>query len=293
MTGGTGFIGTRLIKILKKNNHEVLVLSRKSKKKKPSVHIINTLGEVKPNQSIDVIINLAGAPIDKRWSASYKNKLIDSRVDTTKALIQWMKQRNEQPKPKVFISASAIGYYGAQDATELHEFSSSIHDDFTHNLCYQWELAALDAQKVGIRTCIIRLGVVLGKSGGALKKMLPAFRLGLGGRLGSGKQYVSWVHIYDVCHIILFLMDNEHLSGAFNVTAPHAVTNKTLTKSLARVLKRTAHFAMPACIVKLIFGEMGDVLLLKGQNIIPKRLMDAGFKFKFSHINTALKSILK
>ncbi|MGI9392294.1 MAG: TIGR01777 family oxidoreductase, partial [Parvibaculales bacterium] len=202
------------------------------------------------------------------------------------ALIKRLKQ-----KPHLLISASAIGYYGAQDTQPLHE-SSPPNKDFTHSLCADWEQAAKQAEQYGTRLCIARLGVVLGKNGGALQKMLPAFKLGLGGRLGDGKQILSWIHRDDVVRGFQFLLNNQKLSGIFNFCAPHAISNTDFTKSLANALHRPAIFPMPAWLIKLLFGEMGTALLLHGQNATPTALTKAGFTFQHPHIQEALKNII-
>jgi len=293
ITGATGFIGTQLIQFLKRNLHDLIILSRNPEQvSDSSILAIKSLNELDDKKPIDVIVNLAGAPIDKRWTRSYKNTLIDSRVHLTQDIVDWMEL--QETKPKVFISASAIGYYGAQGTVPLDE-ESNAHDEFTHQLCQQWETAALKAQELGVRTCITRFGVVLGKNGGALKKMLPTFRVGLGGVLGDGKQIFSWVHIDDVCRAIIFLIERTELSGVFNVTAPEPdlITNKKLTQKLGRVLQRPSFFVIPGVLIKLIYGEMGDRLLLHGQNVIPKRLNKAGFKFSYPLLSPALESIIK
>ncbi len=290
ITGGTGFIGSHLIKYLIQDNHHIIVLTRRSVNTSPQpVHFVRTLQDIDPGKSIDVIINLAGAPIDKRWSDAYKQTLIDSRIDTTNAIINWISRA--RTLPTTLISASAIGYYGSQGATPLDE-DTNCHDEFTHRLCKQWESTALTAQALSVRTVITRFGIVLGKQGGALKRMLPAFRLGLGGQLGDGKQMMSWVHIDDVCRALLFFIQHPELSGAFNLTAPQAVTNAEFTHVLGKQLRRLTCFNLPAWVVKLLFAEMGETLLLKGQQVIPKRLTDAGFTFTYSTLAVALSHLL-
>ena len=285
VTGGTGFIGTQLVGALKKEHHEVMVLSRYSRGVSDrSVKVLQTLHEI--DEPVDAVINLAGAPIHKRWSQAYKKTLLESRVTLTRDLVQWMKEQTQQPR--VFISGSAIGFYGASDASPLDE-ASQAQSSFTHTLCSEWESAALDT---GIRTCLLRLGVVLGKGGGVLKKMLPSFKLGFGGRIGSGQQYFSWIHIRDVCRAIRFLMRHTHLRGVFNLTAPSPVTNKEFTQTLAAAVNRPAFFVMPEPIIALLFGEMGNNLLLQGQNVVPKRLQETGFDFHYPDLNSALQQIL-
>ena len=192
--------------------------------------------------------------------------------------------------PKIFISASAIGYYGSHSDEILTE-TSKPNKEFTHELCKKWEQEALNAEDLKIRTCITRLGVVLGKGEGTLKKMEPPFKLGLGGKIGSGEQYFSWVHINDVISAFEHLINNKKLSGIFNLSSPNAITNSNFTKALGTALNRLTIFPMPSFAVKTMFGEMGETLLLNGQRVFPKKLLDSGFKFNFEKIDEALKNI--
>lgn len=290
ITGGTGFIGKQLIQHLAENGHNIIVLTRDKNRVSGNVKAISNVNEINNGDKIDVIINLAGEPISKRWSDKYKQQLLDSRVNTTKAIISLIERLED--KPKVLISASAIGYYGSHGDEMLDE-SSNPKDEFTHILCKKWEAEALKAEKYGVRVCITRLGVVLGKDGGALKQMLPAFKLGLGGRIGAGKQYFSWVHVYDVVAAFSFLIENQNEKGVYNLTAPNPVSNKDFTKALGRALNRPTIFPMPTLTVKLLFGEMGETLLLNGQRVIPKKLNDSGFKFQYPKIDIALQDITK
>jgi uncharacterized protein (TIGR01777 family) len=251
---------------------------------------VQSLSEISPHESIDVIINLAGATISKRWTESYKRELIASRVDTTKAIISLVSALEK--KPDLLISASAIGYYGTQDSTALDETSQPT-DDFTHRLCSAWEKEAMHAEQYGVRTCIARLGVVLGKRGGALQKMLPAFTLGLGGKIGTGMQYFSWVHIDDVLSAFDFLVKTKSCRGVYNVTAPTPVSNAAFTAALGKALGCPTLIPAPASLIKLIFGEMGECLLLKGQNVIPKKLTEAGFTFTYPTVDSALTHIMR
>lgn len=295
ITGGTGFIGKRLCSKLISDGNEVVILSRSLEKVEKlysgQVKGIGSLDHVSNSEKIDVVINLAGEGIaNKKWSSSQKQKLISSRLNITKGLISLFDRLNY--KPSVFISASAIGYYGAQENESLTE-NSKAKKGFTHELCSRWEDQALKAEQLGIRTCITRLGVVLGSNGGTLAKIETPFKLGLGGRIGSGKQYFSWVHIDDVISVFDFLAKNKKYSGIYNLTAPNPVTNAFFTKAYGEVLKRPVIFPMPGFVVKTLFGEMGDQLLLKGQRVLPKKLLDSGYKFKFEKIDKALQNIYK
>ena len=291
ITGGTGFIGQTLVLFLQQKKHHVMVLTRKPDKvSNPTISVVASLAEINKADNINAIINLAGAPIAKRWTKTYKQTLIDSRIGTTEKIIKLITRLRY--KPKVLISASAIGYYGAQGANPLDE-TAKPHPEFTHTLCAEWERYALRAQNEGVRVCVVRLGAVLGKSGGALKRILPSFRLGLGGKMGDGRQIFSWVHIDDVVRAFDFLLNKDELSGPFNLTAPHAVSNEKFTKALAYALHRPSCLPIPRLVIKMLFGEMGDSLLIKGQNVIPRRLQQAGFRFDYSTLSKALQSILK
>ena len=293
ITGGTGFIGKHLCNKLIAEENEVIVLSRSKDKVfkifKDKVKAINNLDELPNSEKIDVTINLAGEGIaNKRWSEEQKKTLMDSRVGTTKELISLFSRLDN--KPKIFISASAIGYYGSHSDEILTE-TSKPNKEFTHELCKKWEQEALNAEDLKIRTCITRLGVVLGEGEGTLKKMEPPFKLGLGGKIGSGEQYFSWVHINDVISAFEHLINNKKLSGIFNLSSPNAITNSNFTKALGTALNRLTIFPMPSFAVKTMFGEMGETLLLNGQRVFPKKLLDSGFKFNFEKIDEALKNI--
>lgn len=295
VTGGTGFIGQALLNKFEQQGDAVIVLTRQIGVQKDSANIryINALDEINKHDKIDAIINLAGEPIaDKRWSAEQKQRLLHSRVDVTEQLVALIR-RLESP-PECLLSASAIGYYGAQDDSEdtraLDE-QAEAHDEFTHRLCRRWEEVAGQAEVSGVRVCVMRFGIVLGQGGGALGKMLPAFRFGFGGKLGNGEQVMSWIHRNDVIAAIDYLMNNNELSGVFNLTAPHPVTNAEFTKLLGRALAKPTMFSMPGFVVKLLFGEMGERLLLHGQRVVPKRLLDNGFAFQYEHLDDALRAI--
>ena len=289
ITGGTGFIGSALTNFFLRQGHNIIILAHNTAKLQ-KVRIIKSIEQINPDEKIDVIINLAGAPINKRWSDSYMELLISSRLEVTQNLILLIKSL--KIKPDVLISASAIGYYGTQNHKYIDEKSSYI-DDFTNKLCGLWESEARKAEKLGVRTCVARLGVVLGKNGGALKEMLPIFRLGLGGKIGSGKQFFSWVHLDDVISVFNFLIENKKQKGIFNLTSPNPITNYRFTRILGRILNRPTIFTVPVFAIKIIFGEMGEKLLLNGAAIYPGKLLDNGYKFQFETAESALESILK
>lgn len=289
ITGGSGFIGLELSNFFIQKKYNVTILSRKHLNIE-GIKVINSTKEIGEKEKIDIIINLAGATINKRWTNSYKEELINSRLKVTKDIISLIKRIKS--KPSLLISASAIGYYGSQNNDYLDEYSPHIND-FTHKLCNLWESEAKKAENFGVRTCITRLGVVLGKNGGALKEMLPIFNLGLGGRIGSGKQWFSWIHIDDVIMAFEFLIKNKKQQGIFNLTSPNPVSNSELTETLGRTINRPTMLNLPEFIIRLIFGEMGISLLLKGSAVYPNKLLKCKYKFKYPFLDKALESILK
>lgn len=289
ITGGTGFVGSSLTNFLLGKGYRITILTHKKNITIGGVKAISNINEIKSNEKIDGIINLAGAAISKNWSDNYKQELITSRVNTTKEVILLIKRLEK--KPDILISASAIGYYGSQDDNIIDE-KSQPHNEFTSQLCHKWESEALKAEDIGVRVCITRLGVVLGPNGGALKQMLPTFKMGIGGQIGSGKQYFSWVHIDDVILAFSFLIENKKQNGIYNLTAPNPITNAHFTKALGKQLKRPTIFSVPSFVIKILFGEMGETLLLKGQRVLPKQLQQAGFIFKYPKIDEALENII-
>ena len=308
ITGGSGFIGTALIKQLLLENQDVTVLTRNEVttaqhfasvidaeredfQTKTTVKTISSLDAINPDQSFDVVVNLAGQGIaDKRWSDEVKQQIIDSRIKTTQALYDYLKDL--LVKPEVFISGSALGYYGLRNSDDEINETGTTDNSFSSQLCQQWETEAQAIAELGIRTCYLRTGIVLGKNGGALNKMLPPFKMALGGPIGDGKQWMSWIHLDDIVGMIRFAIDNEAIQGAINGTTPQPVTNTVFSKTLGKVLKRPAIFRMPAFVVKLLFGQMGEELLLAGQRVIPEKLTQAGYQFKFPQLEKALKDIV-
>lgn len=292
ITGGTGFIGSKLCQHFLSAGHTISVLSRKKEhafSAGQTIHLITDLSETK--QPYDVIINLAGQPLNEnRWNESVKKRICDSRVQTTQKVIDYI--RTAGTKPKLLLSGSAIGFYGCSVDQEFTEDSKPADTGFTHQLCQAWESAAITAATMGVRVCLLRTGVVLGKQGGALQAMLTPFKLGLGSQLGNGQQWMSWIHMDDMVGAIDFLMQHPELSGPFNLTAPVAVNNQTFSRSLAKALHRPCFFKMPQFVVKLLFGEMGETLLLRGQHVKPLRLEKAGYVFKFPTVELAFNDIV-
>jgi len=296
ITGGTGLIGQALIKQLLRQKAVITVLTRNinnAKKLLPaSIHLIDTLS-IADIDNCDVVINLAGETIaDKRWSTKQKNTICQSRWQLTSAIAELIKQAKNPPN--LFLSGSAIGFYGRQNnQVVIDENFTQAHQEFTHEVCQQWEQLALQAASKNTRVAVLRTGIVLApvKSGGALAKMFLPFKLGVGGKVSSGEQIMSWIHIEDMVNAILFIAQNENLDGAINLTAPMPVSNGVFSKALATQLKRPCFFTTPAWVFKLLFGEMSD-LLLYGQQVVPAKLLNAGFVFNHKTVNEALSNLI-
>lgn len=293
ITGGTGLIGRQLCKALLMEGNQLAVLSRHpetvANKCGREVEVFASLEDWKPDQVFDAVINLAGEPIvDDYWSAKRKKVLWESRVTLTEKLVQRIAAAKQ--KPKVLLSGSAVGFYGNRGDTELAE-TAGMGNDFAARLCNSWEQAALGAEIQGVRVCLLRTGLVLSPQGGLLGRMLLPFKLGLGTRLGDGKQWMSWVHIEDYVAMVLRLLRDEQLRGSFNMTAPQPVTNAEFTRKLASVLHRPAFFVAPSIVLKLAIGER-SALLLEGQRVLPKNIEAAGYNFLFSDLECALEDLL-
>lgn len=293
ITGATGLIGQALCQRLLNNGETVFALSRNCQRASKilghQVLCAESVYALPADSRIDVVINLAGAPIvDKRWTDQRKQLLLESRVTYTRDLIQQLSKRSSLPHS--FISGSAVGWYGNQGETILTE-DSDFAADFSHELCDQWEKAALSAESLGMRVAIVRTGLVVSQSGGFLGKMLLPFKMGLGGPISDGRQYMPWIHIDDICRLFLFLAENRAYSGVFNGSAPRPVTNQQFTEALAKTLHRPAFFRVPACVLKTAMGEMAD-LLLGGQRTIPEKAQVSGFEFLYTDIQSALNDVL-
>lgn len=291
VTGGTGFIGQALCASLGASGHHVAVLSRRSGASPPAgaAALATRLADL-DTAGYDAVVNLAGASIaEGRWTASRKRLLIESRVATTAQLVEWMSRAAR--RPGVLVSASAVGYYGDQGERIVTEGTVATAG-FTHELCAAWEREATNAAELGVRVCVMRIGVVLDRDGGALAQMLPAFRLGVGGRLGSGRHYFPWIHRADTVAICRWLLERADANGAYNVSAPHPVTNAEFTRALGRVLRRPTALPVPAAALKLLFGEMSE-LLLASDRMVPRRLLDAGYTFRYPQLDAALAAIFR
>ena len=293
ITGGTGFIGSALTRSLLEQSYEVSVLSRNpdsvTKHCGSGVNALGNLQQIKADDSYEIVINLAGAPIfGALWTDARKKVIRDSRIGLTEELVACMARMTV--KPKLLISGSAIGYYGDQGDTVLTEKSATVND-FSQNLCADWEAAAKKAEQFGVRVCLIRTGLVIGHGGGLLQRMLLPFRLGLGGRLGNGKQWMSWIQRQDWIRIAHAMINDSSMQGAYNATAPNPVTNSEFTDTLARSLKRPALFPVPGWLLKILLGEMSQ-LILGSQRVIPERLLVQGFTFQYNNLADALDQAL-
>jgi uncharacterized protein len=293
LTGGTGLIGRALCQHLIADSHQITVLTRQpenvAKLCGDTVEAVSSLESIDEKIHFDAVINLAGAPIaDKHWTKKRKALLEQSRIDLTSKLVSWIKQRDL--KPACLISGSAVGWYGNGGEQYLTE-ESSFHDEYTHQLCDAWEKQAQQTQDTGVRVCIVRTGLVLSAQGGFLKKMLLPFKIGLGGHLGTGQQYMSWIHINDMVKLLIFLVDTHEAKGIVNACSPSPVSNKIFSQTLAKQLNRPAFLPVPAWFLKLLLAEMSQ-LLLSGQRAIPKKAQALGFKFDYTELNIALADVL-
>jgi len=294
VTGASGFIGGRIVQALAKQRHEVLRLSRAAADAADPrlIHWDPGQGVLDAGalEGLDAVIHLAGENLSgKRWSPAFKEQILASRVRGTQVLLEALAKVSA--KPKVFLAAAAVGYYGDRGAEELNE-NSAGGSDFLAQVCQAWEAETAKASGLGCRVVQLRIGMVLGKEGGALAKMLLPFKLGVGGKVGSGKQYYSWISIDDLVQAFLFALEREDLQGVVNAVAPNPVTNAQFTSSLARAVSRPALFPMPAFAARLAFGEMADAILLGGQKVAPSRLKAAGFQWQHPFIGEALNKIV-
>lgn len=291
ITGASGLIGTELQKSFNEKAYEMLLASRSDPKEEGQIRWNMDTGFANEDlarlEGLDAVIHLAGENVSGlRWTEDKKKAIRDSRVFGTRTMIEAFAKLEK--KPKVFISGSAIGFYGDRADDEMTE-TSAAGDTFLAKVCKEWESESRRAEDMGIRTVLLRTGIVLSKDGGALATMLTPFKFGVGGVIGSGKQWMSWVSLDDVVAIINFALENESLRGAVNVASPNPVTNEEFTKTLGSVLYRPTFLPLPEFAVNLVFGEMGDALLLASTRVIPKRLLDAGFEFKYTELKAAIE----
>jgi len=291
VSGVSGPIGAALLPSLKSRGYEVTRLVRGTPAGSDQI-AWNPGQPIAPEKvsGFDAVIHLAGESIVGRWSAEKKAKIRDSRVAGTTALAQALAQAKD--KPQVFACSSAIGYYGDRGNEFLNEHSAP-GSGFLSDVCREWEAATKVASDAGVRTVQMRTGVVLSKTGGALGKMLTPFKLGVGGKIGHGQQWMSWIDVQDIVGAIHHVLKSDLLQGPVNMVAPKPVTNEEFTKTLASVLSRPAIFPLPAFVVKLAFGEMGETVLLGSQRVEPTQLVMSGYPFRFSNLRASLENILK
>jgi uncharacterized protein (TIGR01777 family) len=296
ITGGTGFVGKYLSRRLVREGHQVSILTRDSRKVPPEhpgiVYVVGDptregswMGAVPEH---DWIINLAGASIFTRWTAAQKQEIMESRLRTTRNLVAALAAGDRR---QLLCSTSAVGYYGPRGEETLTEDSQG-DAGFLGDVAKAWEAEALKAQDLGIRTVLTRFGIVLGRDGGALGQMVPLFKKFLGGPLGQGLQWFSWIHQEDQARAFLFVQDHPQLVGPVNFTAPEPVRQRELAQALGRTLHRPSFLPAPAFLIRLVMGEFGDTLL-SGQKVLPQRLLDAGFEFKFPAIDAALTDLVR
>jgi uncharacterized protein (TIGR01777 family) len=294
ITGGTGLIGSNISEALiaEYQNIDITIFTRNAlltgTSSNTHIKYIDNFNNL--DKDYNIIINLAGEPINKgRWTDSKKARILSSRIDITKKLVEYISKLER--KPELLINGSAIGFYGSHQAQIFTEDSKAADDGFTHQLCKTWENIANEAKDYGVRVVNLRTGIVLAKKGGILKEMLLPFKLGLGCKIGDGKAWMSWIHIKDLCNIIIYIINNKNIEGPLNGAAPNPVQNRDFSKTLAKALNRPMFLTMPSFIVKIIFGEMGETLLLNGQRVLPNKITKAGYSFEFDNLKKALDNL--
>lgn len=290
ISGASGLVGSAFVKFLSARGYTVLTLVRKATQNPLEIYWDPERAQIDLNriEKIPFIVHLSGASIDQRWTKKAKQRIVTSRVQSTQFLVETMAKLQE--KPKHFLCASAVGYYGASTKAP-HDEHGEGGSGFLASVCKEWEASALRAKDLGVEVTNFRLGVVLTPSGGMLKKILPIFRLGLAGRIGSGDQMLSWISLEDAVSAITYLME-KGITGPVNLVSPYAETNASFTKKLARILRRPALFPVPSFVVRMIFGEMGTETALGDTHAVPGKLLESGFTFKHSHLEEYLKGVL-
>jgi uncharacterized protein (TIGR01777 family) len=296
VTGATGMIGATLVRALVARGDEVTALSRNAQRARQTLDVTaetwrEPKAELPPLDALrgrDAVVHLLGEVIAQRWSDERKREIRDSRVLSTRNLVAALGELAAEERPSVLVSGSGAGWYGHRGEERLDELTAEPGDDFLAQLCADWEAEARAAEKLGVRVVLNRTGVVLSDSGGALEKMLPFFKAGIGGPVAGGRQYVPWVHADDVVGATIFALDNEAVSGPVNVTAPEPVTNRELSKTLGRVLRRPAFAPVPALAVKSLYGQMAEIVTT-GQRAMPGRLTELGYVFRQPELEAALR----
>lgn len=289
VTGGTGFVGAALVSRLVAEGHTVKVLTRATSRVSPSagVEVYTPAKWANAIKGCTGVVNLAGEPISTRWSSNVKDEILTSRVACTERVTDAINGCSPEEKPDVFVSASALGYYGTSE-TATYDEASPAGKDYLAKVCIDWEREASKVQDT--RLVILRLGIVLDNGGGALAKMMPIFKLGLGGPLGDGNQWFSWIHRDDIVSLIMAALQDPAMKGAYNATAPNPVRMKALCNSLGEAVSRPAWFPVPAQALQVVLGE-GATVVLEGQKVLPNAALDSGFEFKYAKIEDALKAI--
>lgn len=300
ISGGSGFIGKELMRTFHKEGHHLYILTRQTSDQftpLSNIHYIQwsqkdlkALSADLPDH-IDCIINLSGAPINRgRWTSKRKERILRSRLQTTDTLIRLIEQA--KIKPKLLINASAVGYYGTSETATFTEASSHGNNDFLSHLSCLWEQAARKAEQFGVRTVCARFGIVLGKMGGALPFLNLPYRFFIGGKIASGKQWLSWIHIDDLVRLVVFIMDNQGINGPVNFTSPNPTTMRLFGKTQAKVMKRPYWLSVPEPVIKCMLGEK-SLIVTKGQRVLPQKALNAGFHFHFDTLDAALVDLLK
>ena len=300
VTGATGLIGTAVVRELQARGDEVTVLSRDAERARQTLPGVvacewrDLPREPAPSEALagrDAVVYLAGEPIAQRWSDDAKQRIRASRELGTRNLVAGLRAADEQ-RPRVLVSQSAVGWYGARGDEPVDESESYASGDFLAEIVAAWEAEARGAEELGMRVALTRTGVVLAEAGGALEKMLPPFKLGVGGPVAGGRQYVPWIHLDDVVGAMLFCLDNEDARGPLNLAAPEPVTNKELSKALGRVLHRPAIAPVPAFALRALYGEMASIVVT-GVRAVPKRLQELGYAYRRPELEPALRAAVR
>ena len=292
ITGGTGFIGSRLVQKLVKDNCHVYVLTRYPNQYKNTEHVtyIGYQFPLKRLPMIHAVVNLAGESLFGYWTDNKKKQILATRLSITEKVVQMMTQM--EIKPKVFVSGSAVGYYGMDETTIFTENTTKPGEDFLASVTEKWEKTAQIAEHLGVRTVYARFGVVLDRNIGALPMMALPIKFFLGGKIGSGTQWISWIHIDDCIHLLMAIIRDDSFKGPVNITSPNPVTNEQFIKELAQILLRPAFVTAPSSFLRIALGEMHQ-LITKGQYVYPKKALDNQFSFTFPYLKDALKNIYK
>jgi hypothetical protein len=301
VTGATGLIGSSLVRELQARGDEVVVLTRNPERAAQSLPGVDArrwadpTSEPAPADALagaDAVVHLAGEPIAQRWTDDARTRIRYSRELGTRNLVAGLRAVEEGARPRVLVSQSAIGWYGARGDEPVDDSAPPASDDFLAGIVEVWEAEARAAEELGMRVVLTRTGVVLAKGGGALEKMLPPFKLGVGGPVAGGNQYVPWVHLDDVIGAMIFCLDHDEASGPINITAPEPVTNKTLSKALGHVLGRPAFAPVPAFAVQMLYGEMASIVTT-GARVMPVRLQSLGYRYRWPDLEPALRAAVK